>query len=69
MKKSIDDVCEKCKIKRYGYTDGRHSLYICFKCGRFEGLSGGDSNFIEKINEEPMILLQMIHNRELIPIS
>jgi hypothetical protein len=65
----IDNKCDKCKIKRYGYTDGHHSLYLCFKCGRYEGLSGGDPNFVEKINEEPMILLHMIQSREFTPIS
>jgi len=54
---------------KYGYSDGKHSIFICFKCGRFDGLSGGDPTFIEKIQEEPMSLLIMIEQKILIPIS
>ncbi len=64
----FSDTCAKCKIKRYGYTDGYHSLYLCFKCGRYEGKSNGDSDFVEKINEEPMLLLLMIKSKELKPL-
>jgi hypothetical protein len=64
-----EEKCSQCKINKYGYTDGIHSIYICFKCGRFDGISGGDETFIEKIQEEPMALLMMIKEKILVPIS
>jgi len=51
----------------YNYTDGVHDLSICFKCGRFTGTSGGDDEFIKKINGDPMILLEMIESKMLTP--
>ena len=65
----MDEKCKNCKINKYGYTDGQHSIFICFKCGRYEGISGGDNDFIDKINEEPMALLMMIQEKILTPIS
>ena len=59
--------CEGCKMKTYGYTDGLHSLSICFKCGRFTGTSGGDDDFVQMINGDPMILLDMIETNMLTP--
>jgi hypothetical protein len=66
---TMEGKCDHCKINKYGYTDGTHSIYICYKCGRFDGISGGDEEFIAKINEEPMTLLQMIDEEILLPIS
>ena len=65
----MDEKCKNCKINKYGYTDGQHSIFICFKCGRYDGISGGDDAFVDKINEEPMALLMMIEQKILIPIS
>jgi uncharacterized Zn finger protein (UPF0148 family) len=65
----VEHTCKKCKIPKYGYTDGTHSIYICYKCGRYEGISGGDADFIKEINEEPMLLLHMIKSKMLTPIS
>ena len=69
MSFNMDEKCKKCKITKYGYTDGQHSIFICFKCGRYDGISGGDDAFIDRINEEPMALLHMIQAKILIPIS
>ena len=65
----MEEKCPKCKINKYGYTDGQHSIFICFKCGRFDGISGGDDTFVAKIIEEPMSLLMMIEQKILTPIS
>jgi Fe2+ or Zn2+ uptake regulation protein len=65
----MEEKCPKCKIIKYGYTDGQHSIFICFKCGRFDGISGGDDTFVAKIIEEPMSLLIMIEQKILVPIS
>jgi len=61
--------CDSCNIKKYGYTDGEHSVYLCFRCGRYEGIAGGDVDFIETINNEPYLLLEMIHDKRLVPMS
>ena len=65
----VEHTCKKCKVPKYGYTDGIHSIYLCYKCGRYEGISGGDTDFIKEINEEPMLLLHMIKSKMLVPIS
>jgi hypothetical protein len=65
----MEEKCPECKIIKYGYTDGQHSIFICFKCGRFDGISGGDDTFVAKIIEEPMSLLMMIEQKILVPIS
>lgn len=54
------DKCNRCDTKRYGYTDGTHTVFICFRCGAFEGVSGGDEKFLEEITRDPETLLQMI---------
>jgi hypothetical protein len=65
----MGDKCKKCNIKKYGYTDGQHRIFICFKCGRYDGMSGGDTNFVHNLNEEPMMLLIMIKEKILVPIN
>lgn len=61
--------CEKCGAKRYGYSDGTHVVFICFKCGAFNGMSGGDEEFVEELERNPEILLQMLQNKDFKPIS
>jgi hypothetical protein len=64
-----DSDCKTCLVPKYGYTDGTHSIYLCFKCGKYEGISGGDDSFVNNINENPMLLLHMIKSKMLVPIS
>ena len=61
--------CDRCHDKRYGYTDGIHKIYLCFRCGAFNGMSGGDFNFIREVTENPHILLDMIREKHLKPIN
>jgi Fe2+ or Zn2+ uptake regulation protein len=53
----------------YGYTDGNHDVFICFKCGRFDGISNNDPEFLEDIKENPVIILEMISDKILIPVK
>jgi len=59
-----DHKCTKCKIPKYGYTDGRHSIFLCFKCGRFD-TDGFDDDIIELFKENPMLLLKLIEEGHL----
>jgi len=59
----------KCKARMYGYTDGNHDVFICFKCGRFDGISNNDPEFLEDIKENPVIILEMISDKILIPVK
>jgi hypothetical protein len=61
------DACPECKINTYEYTDGKHTLSICFKCGRYTGTSNNDQDFVNMINQEPMILMKMIKDKRLTP--
>ena len=59
----------KCGKKLYGYGDGVHEVWICYKCGRFVGKAGGDPIFGIMLKTEPTIIMDMIYNKELTPID
>ena len=58
----------KCGKPLYGYGDGVHEVWICYKCGRFVGKAGGDPIFGIMLKTEPTIIMDMIYNKELKPI-
>ena len=58
----------KCGKQLYGYGDGVHEVWICYKCGRFVGKAGGDPIFGIMLKTEPTIIMDMIYNKELKPI-
>ena len=62
---------KKCKCGKplYGYGDGVHEVWICYKCGRFVGKAGGDPIFGIMLKTEPTIIMDMIYNKELKPIN
>ena len=47
----------------YGYTDGTHDVFICFKCGRFDGISNDDPDFLERVTEAPVFILELIQDK------
>ena len=59
----------KCGKPLYGYGDGVHEVWICYKCGRFVGKAGGDPVFGIMLKTEPTIIMDMIYNKELKPIN
>ena len=59
----------KCGKPLYGYGDGVHEVWICYKCGRFVGKAGGDPIFGIMLKTEPTIIMDMIYNKELTPID
>ena len=59
----------KCGKPLYGYGDGVHEVWICYKCGRFVGKAGGDPIFGIMLQTEPTIIMDMIYNKELKPID
>jgi len=59
----------KCGKPLYGYGDGVHEVWICYKCGRFVGKAGGDPVFGIMLKTEPTIIMDMIYNKELKPID
>ena len=59
----------KCGKPLYGYGDGIHEVWICYKCGRFVGKAGGDPIFGIMLKTEPTIIMDMIYNKELKPID
>ena len=64
----IKDRCE-CGQKRYGYGDGFHEIWLCYKCGKFIGTAGGDAFFSMMAKEHPEIILTMVQEKILTPIS
>lgn len=61
--------CSGCGSKKYGYTDEVHVVFICFRCGSFDGLSGGDDKYIEEITNNPEILLALIKKKRFKPMG
>jgi len=58
-----------CGQKRYGYEDGLHEIWLCYKCGKFIGTGGGDAFFITMAEEHPEIILTMVQEKILTPIT
>ena len=58
----------KRKSKMYGYTDRTHDVFICFKCGRFDGISNDDPDFLERVTEDPVFILELIQDKILVPV-
>ena len=59
----------KCGKKLYGYGDGVHEVWICYKCGRFVGKAGGDPVFGIMLKTEPTMIMDMIYAKQLKPIG
>ena len=58
-----------CGMKRYGYGDGMHEIWLCYKCGKFVGTAGGDMLFSMIAREHPEIILSMVSEKILTPIT
>ena len=57
-----------CGMKRYGYGDGLHEVWLCYKCGKFIGTAGGDALFSTLAKKQPEVILTMIQEKILTPI-
>ena len=64
----IKDKC-RCGQKRYGYGDGVHEIWLCYKCGKFVGQAGGDKFFTFMAKAAPDLIMRMIHEKILTPIE
>ena len=62
------DRCD-CGSKRYGYEDGLHEVWLCYKCGKFIGTAGGDALFSTLAKKQPELILTMIQEKILTPIT
>ena len=58
-----------CGSKRYGYEDGMHEVWLCYKCGKFIGTAGGDALFSTLAKKQPEVILTMIQEKILTPIT
>ena len=63
-----DNICS-CKKNMYGYSDGTHTVFICYRCGRYSGQAGGDVLFVEVIMYVPLLLMKLISEKILKPIK
>ena len=59
----------QCGQKRYGYGDGMHEIWLCYKCGKFIGTAGGDIFFSMMAQEHPEMILTMVQEKILTPIT
>ena len=58
-----------CGKKRYGYGDGVHEIWLCYKCGKFTGTAGGDVLFGVMAKSHPELIMALIEEKILIPIE
>jgi len=58
-----------CGKKLYGYGDGVHEIWLCYKCGKFVGTAGGDELFGIMAKTAPDIIMTMIYEKILTPIE
>ena len=58
-----------CGKKRYGYGDGVHEIWLCYKCGKFVGRAGGDQFFSFMAKEHPNVIMTLIEQKILTPIE
>tara|TARA_Y100001951_G_C11156623_1_gene192328 strand:+ start:201 stop:422 length:222 start_codon:yes stop_codon:yes gene_type:complete len=56
-------------MKRYGYGDGTHEIWLCYKCGKFVGRAGGDQFFSFMAREHPNVIMTLIEQKILTPIA
>jgi len=59
----------RCGQKRYGYGDGTHEIWLCYKCGKFVGRAGGDQFFSFMAKEHPNVIMTLIEQKILTPIE
>lgn len=61
--------CIKCGSKNYGFSNGLHEVWICYRCGGYlvtrEDI---DDTFIQSIQKDPLIIIEYIKNGVLEPI-
>ena len=62
-------LCELCNHKKYGYSDGFNEVWICYKCGCFDSISTNEDEFAQVVAKNPLILLELIYEKNLEPIS
>lgn len=65
----VDKTNCQCGQKRYGYGDGMHEIWLCYKCGKFVGTAGGDVFFSMMAQEHPEMILTMVQEKILTPIT
>ena len=65
----MHDSCNSCGKKLYGYVDGVHEIWLCYKCGKFIGKAGGDPIFAMMAEEHPEVILTMVQEKILTPIT
>jgi hypothetical protein len=64
----MKDKCN-CGQRVYGYGDGIHEIWLCYKCGRFTGKAGEDKEFRILANNHPEVIMIMIKEKLLAPID
>lgn len=60
--------CTKCKKDMLGYSDSVHDVWLCWRCGKFDGSTRTDDDFTEMITKNPMMILYLIDAQALKPI-
>ena len=69
MKMDFQKKACECGEKLYGYGDGVHEIWLCYRCGKFIGNAGGDTMFGVMAKTTPDIILTMIYEKILTPIE
>lgn len=67
MVENGDKKCD-CGKTQYGYYCDDAAVFICYKCGRLE-CEGFSKNVENLFDADPELILQMIHDGYLVPLT
>ena len=64
-------ICTRCKSKVSFYTDelNEHDLWLCWKCGKFNGITHVCDEFNDMIKVNPPLIFELITEGVLIPVE
>lgn len=61
-------MCERCEKKMSFYTDAdnEHNLWLCWGCGKFNGVTHVEDDFNDMILINPTMILELIEDKTLV---
>jgi len=67
----VDKECEKChrNMSHYKDIDRLHELWLCWNCGKFDGNTKINDSFEDLLSFNPMLILDLIQDKHLIPVE
>ena len=60
-------MCERCEkpMSFYGDETREHTVWLCWSCGKFKGISSVEDDFNDMIVYNPPLILELIEEKTL----